>query len=175
MKKVFVFMILVLSLVPRVQAEYVLPYPSYMPGNKLYRVSRMIDTLKAYWYWGNIASFRYHLGLSDKYLVEAKTLFEYKQYLLANDALKRSTDQFQSIPIYVKGAQRQKKDITVMKKTVQEAVEVHRGVLESISWKAPETFLWQPEKSNTTELPLGRNIREAIQMRETVLTIVDAL
>lgn len=104
MKKILILVLIIFICfltVPSVRADYVLPYPSVMPGNKLYRITRIVDQLKKYWYFGNIAQIKYHLGLSDKYLVEAKTLFEYKQYLLATDALKRSSDQFSQIHQYV--------------------------------------------------------------------------
>jgi len=87
--------VIFLSVSPQVRAEYVLPYPSAMPGNKLYRIMRIIDELKKPLYFGSITRYKYHLSLADKYLVEAKTLFEYKQYLLAVDALERSDREFQ--------------------------------------------------------------------------------
>src|SRR5450759_5012191 len=77
-----------------VYADYVLPYPSYMPGSSLYKVSRVVDLLKFYWSWGNIAQIKYHLALSDKYLIEAKTLMEYKQFLLGTDDLRRYDKEF---------------------------------------------------------------------------------
>src|SRR5450759_4493421 len=90
-----------------VYADYVLPYPSYMPGSSLYKVSRVVDRLKFYWSWGNIAQIKYHLALSDKYLVEASTLMEYKQYLLGVDALRRSDAEFTKLPVYVAGAKKE--------------------------------------------------------------------
>jgi len=94
--KVFVFLtVLYLSLVighwSLIHAEYVLPYPSYMPGNKIYRVSRVVDKIKKYWYFGNIAQIKYHLALADKYLVEAKTLMEYDQLQMPDKDIKKSS------------------------------------------------------------------------------------
>src|SRR3989344_2434627 len=96
MKSMVIFL-LVFVLVSRVEAAYVLPYPSYMPGNKLYTFSRFFDEVGRIWNFGSIASTKYALHLSDKYLVEAKTLFEYQQYLLALDALQRSDRQLKCL------------------------------------------------------------------------------
>ena len=163
------------SLALSVQADYVLPYPSFMPGNKAYRISRVIDSLKAYWYWGNIASFRYHLALADKYLVEAKTLFEYKQYLLAVDALTRSTIHTERLPVYLKRAKSERKDIAKLKATTGEAIDAHVLVLEEITARVPEQFLWQPEKAASTDLKLGSFLRESVNLRQTVEEIITAL
>src|SRR5260221_10615939 len=114
-KTLFTLLLVVFCLLctPVVRAEYVLPYPSFMPGNKIYRVTRVIDKLKKYWYWGNISQIKYHLGLADKYLVEAKTLMEYNQFLLAADALRRSDDEFAQLPTYIVGARHDVVDITM--------------------------------------------------------------
>jgi len=167
----FVLGILYLLSASPIHAAYVLPYPSYMPGNKLYRISRFTDVVKQYWYWGNIASLRYHLSLADKYLVEAKTLFEYKQYLLAADALSRSSAHFEQLPMYLKKAALEKKDITQLKVVLQGATTAHIAILESSLQALPDTFEWQPEKSESTVLPLGRLLRDAIRLRQTVWSI----
>lgn len=148
-----------------VHADYMLPYPSYMPGNKLYRVSRMVDALNKWWYFGNISKVKYHLGLSDKYLVEAKTLFEYKQYLLGMDALNRSTEQFNKIYLYVQLAEKEGKDMSVFRKTIQEAIFAHDQVLENMKRDTPYDFRWQPEKQQSTELQLHDRLDEAIRAR----------
>ena len=72
------------------KSDYVLPYPSLMPGSKLYILQEIKNTVLQYWYFGNFGQFTYALKQSDKFLVEAKTLFEYDQYLLADEALKKS-------------------------------------------------------------------------------------
>lgn len=149
-----------LSIVPFSYADYVLPYPSFMPGNKMYRISRVIDNLKANWYFGNIAKTKYHLGLSDKYLVEAKTLFEYKQYLLAVDALKRSNDHFEVLPQFIKN--------DTQKNIVREAGGVHIRVLEELASKLPEEFIWKPEKSEESVLYIGSLIRQSKGLRLAV-------
>lgn len=159
------FIVFCLMTQSQVFAEYVLPYPSYMPGNKMYNVSRMIDKIKKYWYWGSIGGVKYHLGMSDKYLVEAKTLFEYKQYLLAADALKRSDTAFLKIPQYIVQAKKERKDTSVLENTVKEASLTHIQILEVLRQILPSEFTWTPEKTAPTILPIGTLIETSINIR----------
>lgn len=149
-----------------VSAGYVLPYPSYMPGNKMYRVSRIIDQAKKFWYWGSIASVKYQLGLADKYLVEAKTLFEYKQYLLAADALIRSDTAFSKIPRFIAKAKEEGKDVSLLEKTVHEAAQTHIQTLDGLKQIVPAEFTWTPEKSLPTRLLLKQLLLESINLRQ---------
>lgn len=153
-----------------VRAEYVLPYPSYMPGNKLYSVSRILDKVKAYWYWGNIGKFRYHLGLSDKNLVEAKTLMEYRQYLLGVAALKRSDTEFEKISGYLSLAKHEGIDIGVLKRTALEASEAHTSVITRLVAETPVSFIWTPEKVSPSELQLHTLLNDSLRIREKVAT-----
>ena len=153
-----------LFIVPSANADYVLPYPSFMPGNKMSAISRIVDALKEYWYFGTIAKVQYHLGLADKYLVEAKTLFEDRQYLLAADALTRSSDQFERIPQFLK--------YTRQKNIVREASDAHIRVLEELAIKLPDEFEWRPEKAGAALLPIGTLIREAKSLRRAVKEII---
>lgn len=143
-------------------ADYVLPYPSFMPGNKVYKISRLVDTLKQYWNFGNIAQIKYHMALSDKYLVEAKTLFEYNQYLLAVDALHRSNIQFSLIPAHIAAAKQEGKDITVFETMVRDEAAKHKQVLNNLILTTPETFIWKPEKDQETTLSIRAEIQKAI-------------
>ncbi|OGG24464.1 hypothetical protein A3A79_04750 [Candidatus Gottesmanbacteria bacterium RIFCSPLOWO2_01_FULL_43_11b] len=127
---------------------YTLPYPSYMPGHKLYKISRFLDQAKAWWYWGVKSKIKYHASLADKYLVESKTLFEYQQYLLAVDALRRSNEQ-----------------ITAISSRSGEQMKAHTDVLERLKQMLPEEFLWQPEKETPTRLPLHILLDEALFIR----------
>jgi hypothetical protein len=164
-----VIIFLGLVLVPRqAQAEYMLPYPSYMPGNKLYRISRLLDRAKQPLYFGSIASYKYHLALSDKYLVEAKILFEYKQYLLATDALKRSDEQFKQAPHHLARAEGEGKDIRVLSAQFREAATVHKTVLVRLQAFVPETFTWEPEKATPTVLALHDLLDESIRIRDSL-------
>lgn len=157
---------------PLVRAEYVLPYPGYMPGNKLYRVSRLIDRLRGPFFFGNISAYKYHLGLSDKYLVEAKTLFEYKQYLLAYDALLRSDSEFARVPVYLKRAASEGKDTHAFVLGLREAAARHIQVLTGLQSGLPDTFEWKPEKSNATELPIKDMLRQSIMVRNNAALIL---
>lgn len=149
-------------------SEYVLPYPSYMPGNKLYKVTRSIDNLRRFWYFGNIAQFKYHLGLSDKYLVEAKTLMEYGQYLLGVDALERSDNEFMVLPDYLTRAKREGVDVSKLAGIVSEAAIKHESVLAGLSTIIPETFTWSPEKAASTDLQLGRLLHTSLDLRISI-------
>ncbi|KKQ34478.1 MAG: hypothetical protein US50_C0047G0005 [Candidatus Nomurabacteria bacterium GW2011_GWB1_37_5] len=171
MKPKIVYLLLsffVLSLLPpsSVYADYVLPYPGYMPGNKLYKVSRLFDKFGSYWHWGAIASFKYYLALSDKYLVEAKTLFEYKQYLLAVDALQRSNEHFQRLPQLLTRVTEEEKDARKLTARTTEAAVAHIQVLEKLKNELPAEFTWSPEKQNATTLKLEQLLDEAMSLRK---------
>lgn len=163
--RLIIAIVLFLSLARPVSAEYVLPYPSYMPGNKLYRTSRLIDRIKQPFYFGNLSSFKYHLSLADKYLVEAKTLFEYKQYMLAQDALMRSDQEFTYVPFYLKRAKREGKDVSLLEQRLQEASVKHQEVLKALMTMLPNTFTWVPEKTESTILPIRQRLENSINIR----------
>ena len=151
-----------------VAAEYVLPYPSYMPGNKLYTVSRIIDRLKAFWYWGDIGQFRYHLTLSDKYLVEAKTLFDYKQYLLAANALARSDLQFSQTTVNLSSARDHGKDISVLRQTLLRAETAHESVVRILLTDTPGTFTWTPERKAASYLDIHSMLEHSLRSDQSV-------
>lgn len=152
-----------------VRADYMLPYPAYMPGHKFYRLSRVIDELKTWWYWGSIASWKYHSHLSDKYLVEAKTLFEYRQYLYALDALKRSNKEFQTIPALIEKTEKEGKKADLLKAQTKEAATAHIKTLEKLISELPKEFLWTPEKDKSTNLQLSVLLNSAISQRQDVV------
>lgn len=165
MKRVLLLLILTLMLPRAVLADYTLPYPSYMPGNKLYKISRFFDTVQKYWYWGNIASVKYHLKLADKYLVEAKTLFEYRQYLLGVDALRRSNEHLPFINKYLILVLDDGKDAQKLKELVTEAMNVHLTMLEKMSIDLPSGYQWTPEKQPSTEIHFIELFQEARKIR----------
>ena len=171
MKKfvICLFIILYSLFVPKIIfADYVLPYPSYMPGSALYRVSRMTDRLKFYWSWGNIAQVKYHLALSDKYLVEASTLMEYKQFLLGADALGRSDKEFMQLPAFLTGVKMERVDVSRLQRITTQAADKHVEVLTGLLSVVPDQFTWTPEKSSATELPLGAMIRTSMDVRRKI-------
>jgi hypothetical protein len=166
------FSILYLFPLSKPRAEYMLPYPSFMPGNKIYRISRIVDLLNTYWYFGNIAQIKYHLNLSDKYLVEAKTLMEYKQYLLATDALIRSDNECKQVPLYVKDADLEKIDTSNLKTKIVGSMDKHEEVLKNLISITPIQFVWAPEKSKATTLLIHENLEKSRTIRKQIRTDV---
>lgn len=153
---------------PLAHAEYVLPYPSYMPGNKLYRIARIVDRLKKPFYFGSIGRVKYHSALADKYLVEAKTLFEYKQYLLALDALSRSDREVAAMVPGLTGGGKEGKDMRAFIEQAHEMCDAHIFILNGLKSQLPVTFEWTPEKTGTTTLPLGDRITSSLGLRRVI-------
>lgn len=169
---IIILLTLFLFLVPRVYAtsnsasEYVLPYPGVMPGNKLYKVYELFDLAKKYYSFGDFAQFKYNLAQSDKYLVEAKTLFEYKQYPLALKSLDRSNNHFKKIYPSLISASKNGKNITEKKRLYGEAILKHLEVLRSITPTLPEVFIWQDEKKPPVTLSIRRALENSIRLRD---------
>ncbi|MEK7060610.1 MAG: DUF5667 domain-containing protein [Patescibacteria group bacterium] len=152
----------------RVHAEYVLPYPSFMPGNKIYRVSRMFDQLKRYWSFGSIAQTKYTMNMADKYLVEAKTLFEYKQYLLAFDALDRSDKEIVKLSKQVQSGIEEKKNMSLVVESIKEEMSVHEMLLTKLQKEMPSEFIWTPEKQASTVLSIRERLMISIKLRQDI-------
>lgn len=169
MRQALFLLILSLTVRSNVFAVYTLQYPSYMPGHKLYWVARAIDGLKKYWFWGSIASVRYHLMLADQYLVEAKTLFEYKQYFLGVEALKRSNEHIPLIAQSLASAAREEKDTQKLRETVIEAMSVHIEILDRVSKDLPTSYQWTPEKQVPTTINFLGLFEEAKKVRTELL------
>ncbi len=150
-------------------AEYVLPYPSFMPGNKIYKITRIIDSLKNYWYFGNIAQEKYHLALADKYLVEAKTLFEYKQYLLGQDAIDRSDSQIRSASISFEKGLKSTEDLSGQLKIFCNALSAHNEVLATTSKSTPEKYIWEDEKKEPVSLNLASRLQHSMGIRTDLI------
>lgn len=168
MKKIYMCLflfVIFISYARPVYAEYVLPYPSYMPGNKLYAVSKFIDKVRGVWSFGNIAQLKYRMSLADKYLVEAKTLFEYKQYAFAVNALKRSSIEIGFITPYVQNAQQKGIDMSQFRKLICEQMVVHQLVISALGVGLPESYIWQEEKKNAVDLPINLLLNEAAALR----------
>lgn len=147
-------------------AAYVLPYPSFMPGNTLYRVSRFVDEVKRYWYSGNLSSYRYYLGQSDKALVEAKTLFEYRQYLLAVNALDRSNAALQRVPETLQWAKAEGKNIEKYEREFGEAMEEHKTIIGKLFGELPEEFIWRPEREKPQTLRIHEELNRSARLRQ---------
>jgi len=164
MQKIKVFSFLLLFLVfsfsflvsETCASGYVLPYPSYLPGHKLYQIHQVWEKVQEYWYFGNLGKFKYSLKMADKYLVEAKTLFEYNQYLLAVQALEKSNSHWQKI------------DVSQKKEIFQAAASKHQEVLNKLARKLPEKILWQPEKKAAEKLEINQLLEKSKNIREKI-------
>ena len=151
------------------QSPYVLPYPSFMLGNPFYKISLIKDEILRYWYFGNFGQFKYNLKMSDKYLVESKTLFEYSQYLLGYKALLKSDFYFSNtLPNLVK-ADKNNKNTAGNRLLLKKASLKHIEVLKKINGEVPENYLWQPEKGASTYLKLRKTIEKSISIRQKYL------
>ena len=147
------------------QSEYVLPYPSTMPGSFFYRLHGISEKILPYWYFGNLGRFFYSLKESDKYLVEAKVLFEYKQYLLAIHALDASNRYFDVLSSLLKNAEKEGKDVFEKNNTYNQAALKHKEVLVQLMAVTPEVFIWQDEKKQPLKLSIHKQLKEAISRR----------
>jgi hypothetical protein len=155
-------------------SDYVLPYPGPMPGNRLHSFMVLIDKLQGWWSWGTITQFNYQLAMADKAIVEAKTLAEYKQYLLAMTALDNSNQAFQTLPGQLVKAKIEGKDINKLARTLISAAETHITLLERLRPLLPEMITWTPEKSASTELLLQARLSGAISSRQEVKKDLEA-
>ncbi len=150
-------------------SPYVLPYPSAMPGGIVYKIHLAWEKLSQYWYFGDFGQFDYNLKESDKYLVEAKTLFEYNQYLLGYNALQKSNMYFMLTLPDLETAKNHGKDITDKRILLSQAADKHIEILEKLKMEVPLTFTWQPEKSNATVLNIKSLIDFGIGIRQKYL------
>lgn len=171
MKKVFASGIILLFFIcpssAFAKSNYVLPYPSFMPRSMFYNVHLAWEKIGQYWYFGNFSQHAYNLKLADKYLVESKTLFEYKQYLLAYQALKKSDEYFIAAYRFLGKAKQEGKNIKDKEQILKEAAFQHMEMLEQIKKQVPEQFNWQPEKDKPTFLFLREQINKAIEIRRS--------
>lgn len=149
-------------------SAYVLPYPSTMPGNKMYKLRLIFEQIEKYWYFGSLSQFKYNLSLSDKYLVEAKTLFEYKQFLLAYTSLQKSNDYFSKAPYFLMLAKKEGKTINDKKDMLRSASEKHQEVLNILEEELPDVYTWTPEKEKASELQIKKAIEKAIEVRKQI-------
>lgn len=150
-------------------SSYVLPYPSSMPGSFMYRPHLFFEIALKYWYFGDFGQFKYNLKESDKYLVEAKILFEYNQYLLGFEALQKSDSFFKQPLPYLDKAKKEGKDISENREILSKAAEKHIEVLEELKNKVPPDFVWQPEKSKASNLNIKSLIESSVAIREKYL------
>lgn len=148
------------------QSSYVLPYPSSMPGSLAYKYHLVYEAISKYWYFGDFGQFNYNLKLSDKYLVEAKTLLEYKQYLLGYEALEKSDSYFAKIRSNLLKAEKKNKNVVDKMLVLKEASKKHVEVLKKTDLDTPDIFIWRPEKSAPITLHLKKTMSDSILLRE---------
>ncbi len=169
MRIYFVSLILILFFVfpskALAESPYVLPYPQTMPGSTWYKLDLIKEELMRYWYFGDFGQFEFALKESDKYLVEAKTLFEYKQYLLGSSALQKSDSYFKKAWPALIRAEKNGKNIEENKIILKNASEKHIEILNELKNKVPKEFNWTPEKSSPSNLKLGDSIIRSINIR----------
>lgn len=164
----FILLFFFLAHSANASSSYVLPYPGVMPGNKLYKIEQVVDAIKGYLYFGDFGKLKYNLSESDKYLVEAKTLFEYNQFPLALYALEKSNFYFEKVMPYLNSAKKHGKDITEKKQIYESAKQKHIEVLGKLLLTTPEIFIWQDEKKSPIKLNIANEIRKAIRIRENL-------
>lgn len=174
MRQYFFIIVLIfyfLANVPLVFAEspYVLPYPSAMPGSFLYKLNLIQEELLKYWYFGDFGQFKYNLSQSDKYLVESKTLFDYKQYLLAHRALLKSDSYFKKIGPVLTQARKNNKNTADKEKILKEAAQKHIEELMKLKSALPSSFEWKPEKEKPQILKFHEEIEKSIIIRQKAL------
>lgn len=149
------------------QSSYVLPYPGFMPGNKLYKLTEALDMLKKYYSFGDFAKYKYYQSLADKKLVEAKILFEYSQYPLALKALDKSDEYFQKIPEVLKEAKKHDKNITEKEALFRQESLKHIEALTLLESQVPVEFTWRDEKKTPVHLQIKNLIEKALKIRKT--------
>jgi hypothetical protein len=106
--------------------------------------------------------------MSDKYLVEAKTLFEYRQYLLATKALKKSDKHFQKTYLFLKKAEREGKGVGKKEGVLKEATAKHKEVLGRLLSELPSEVNWQEERKAGQNIQIKIMLKEAIKVRNGV-------
>ncbi|HSD98569.1 MAG TPA: hypothetical protein VLB73_02630 [Patescibacteria group bacterium] len=147
-------------------SPYVLPYPSAMPGGVSYKLHIVWEKIMQYWYFGDFGQYTYNLKESDKYLVEAKTLFEYNQYLLGFAALQKSNTYFAHVQPFLEKAKQDGKNITENQLALQQAAAKHIEVLQKMENETPSDFTWTPEKNPSSTLHIHQLIQQAIEERQ---------
>lgn len=164
---VIVFLILgLVSAKDLYASEYVLPYPSYMPGHMMYVARQFIEKIQQYWYFGDMAKVKYHMKMADKYLVETKTLVEYNQVKLAIEALQQSDTHFTLAVLYERDVTYDKKDNGEQKQSLREAGEKHEQIIRSLLENLPEEIEWNEEKKEPEILSIDMLFNQSSIIRK---------
>lgn len=137
-----------------------------MPGGISYKLHVLFEQFQKYWYFGDFGSFSYNLKESDKYLVEAKTLFEYKQYLLGARALKKSGEYFRNIRPALVEAQKNGKNIQDKQDILEQASQKHIETLMKMKAELPSKETWNPEHGEPTFIPIQQLLESSARIRK---------
>jgi hypothetical protein len=108
-----------------------------------------------YWNFGDIAGMKYERALSDKYLVEAQTLFSYGQYKLAVTAIGKSDQHFAQAVVHAVEITYKQKDNGTQKQILQDQAEKHKEILDSLSESLPETISWNEEQTESEDISIS--------------------
>lgn len=159
------FAFLLLSKHAYADLSYVLPYPAEMPGSRFYKIQELTHEISKFWYFGSFGKFKYNLQSSDKYLVEAKTLFEYDQFLLGQNSLLKSDEYFSKLLSNINQSKLEGKNISGLIFLHNQARQKHMEVLLKIRDDVPDTFDWQPERKSAITIKLHEVIDRSIEER----------
>jgi hypothetical protein len=159
------FLLLQVGTVQGAESEYTLPYPSYMPGHRLYTAQVIWDRAMEWWYFGDIAKTKYHLELSDRTLVQARTLFDYKQYLLATESLSASNIHFISAVLYASDVESSHKDGGLLLAILRNAADTHTKLLDNLAQNYTEDITWSSERQEPVLLPVPFLLRQSLIIR----------
>lgn len=157
-----------------IHAAYVLPYPSFMPGNTLYKVSRLFDEVEKIWSFGTIASLKYSINQADKALVEGKTLFEYSQFKLGTEAIARSDSFVRLLPSFIRKGVGEGKDMTELVNRINDQMVKHQEVLLLMKTQIPSSVSWNEERESPVSLSLSSTVSESITIRSQVISDLNA-
>lgn len=147
------------------KSSYVLPYPGIMPGSKLYIVSIVTNQLEDFYTFGDFAKIKFYQAQADKYLVEAKTLFEYGQFKLAISSLEKSNKYYKKIYPLIRLAKENGKEISEKEKNYVSASQKHTEELIKIKDFTPEQFIWADEKKPSITLDIKKALDYSIMLR----------
>lgn len=139
-------------------SSYVLPYPSFMPGHKFYRVEEIFDRLYGFWCFGNLARFKCDSKMADKKLIEARILFEYGQLSWGIGAIQKYRLYLSRTFLALEMASGEGKNVSQKKEIFIAALDKHQEVLGEILGKTPETFYWQEEKEEGKTLTIKQTL-----------------
>jgi hypothetical protein len=137
-----------------------------MPGNKLYVARQFLEQVQEFWYFGDMSKVKYHIKMADKYLVEAKTLFEYKQIKLGEVSLSISNDHFAKAVLYERDVAYEKKDKGEQEELLKNSGHKHSEIINLLMKDLPEKINWQEEKKDSETIWVHMILKQALIIRQ---------